>query len=80
MSDPGPADHNNDNDHNRGPKAAIVFLSVPDGLKQKGVKAITYARTFISIDYKGKIFNFTVHKEDITKTEAICDKSLNHGQ
>ena len=80
MSDPTNSnnDHNDDNDHNRGAKAVLVFLSVPDGLKQKGVKAITYARTFISIDYKGKIFNFTVDKEDITKTEGIYDKSLNH--
>ncbi len=78
MSDPTNSNNGDHNNDNRGAKAVLVFLSVPDGLKQKGVKVITYARTFISIDYKGKIFNFTVHKEDITKTEGIYDKSLNH--
>ena len=78
MSDPTNNNNGDHNNHNRGPKAVLVFLSIPDGLKQKGVKKIIYARTFISIDYQGKIFNFTVHKEDITKTEGIYDKSLNH--
>src|SRR6476619_6059255 len=41
MSDPANRNNDhNDNDHNRGAKAVLVFLSVPDGLKQKGVKAI----------------------------------------
>ena len=51
---------------------------MPQELKDKGVKAVTYARTFISIDYKGKIFTFTAHKEDITKTHAIYEKELDH--
>jgi hypothetical protein len=70
----GPDDNNNDDRS----KAVLVFLPVPDELKQKGVKAITYARTFISIDYKGKIFSFTVYKEDVTKTHGIYEKELDH--
>ena len=72
----GPDD--DDTNNNRKPKAAIVFLPVPQKLKDKGVNAVTYARTFISIDYKGKIFNFTAYKEDITKTQAIYEKVLDH--
>ena len=68
----GPDD--DDTNNNRKPKAAIVFLPVPQELKDKGVNAVTYARTFISIDYKGKIFTFTAYKEDITKTQAIYEK------
>lgn len=56
----------------------IVFLPIPEELKERGVRAVTYARTFISLDYKGKIFTFTVYKEDITKTHGIYDKELNH--
>ena len=50
MSDPTNSNNGDHNNDNRGAKALLVFLSVPDGLKQKGVKVITYARTFISID------------------------------
>ena len=74
----GPDD--DDTSNNRKHKAAIVFLPVPQELKDKGVNAVTYARTFISIDYKGKIFNFTAYKEDITKTQAIYEKELDHEQ
>ena len=28
------------------------------------------------MDYKGKIFTFTVHREDITRTRGIYDKEL----
>ena len=45
-------------------------------LKEKGLNAVTYARTFLSLDYKGKIFTFTVHREDITRTRGIYDKEL----
>lgn len=69
MTDNGP----NDND---GKNAKIVFLPVSNELKDKGIKSIIYARTFMSIDYKGKIFTFTVHKEDISKTKSVYDKEL----
>lgn len=67
-----------DDDDTTAATAKIVFLPIPEELKEKGVKAITYARTFISIDYKGKIFTFTVYKEDITKTHGIYEKELDH--
>ena len=82
MSDRGTNGHDNDDDNNssnnRKPKAVIVFLPVPQELKDKGVKAVTFARTFISIEYKEKIFTFTAHKEDITKTHAIYEKELDN--
>lgn len=69
---------NDDKGSSNGHKPSIVFLPIPNELKDKGVRAITYARTFISIDYNGKIHTFTVHKEDITKTHGVYDKELNH--
>lgn len=71
----GPGD--DDNDGNKR-KAKIVFLPIPEELKQKGLKNIIYARTFISIDYNGRLFTFTIHKEDITKTQVLFDKALDH--
>jgi hypothetical protein len=70
----GPDDNNNDDRS----KAVLVFLPIPQELKDKGLKAVTYARTFISVDYNGKLFTFTVHKDDVTKTKAIFDKELDH--
>ena len=76
MSNPddGGAPH----DHNREPKVAIIFLPVPDRFKEKGIRAVTYARTFISIDINGKVYSFTVYKEDISKSHALYDKELDH--
>jgi hypothetical protein len=73
----GPSDDDNGSYNNEN-RAKIVFLPIPQELKDKGVKGVTYARTFISIDYKGKIFNFTVYKDDITKTHGLFDRELNH--
>ena len=73
----GPDDDDNNNNHSSR-KAKLVFLPIPDELKQKGVRGVIYGRTFISLDYNGNTFTFTVHKEDITKTRAIYDKELNH--
>lgn len=59
-------------------KAVVVSLPVPQELKEKGVKAVTCTRTFISIDYKGKIFSFTAYKADVSKTYRAYDKEFNH--
>src|SRR5215475_2606897 len=67
-----------DTPEDKASKAALVFLPIPQELKDKGVRAVTYARTFISIDYKGRIFNFSVYKEDITKTRQTYIKELDH--
>ena len=59
-------------------KLAIIFLPVPDRFKEKGIRAVTYARTFISIDINAKVYSFTVYKEDISKSHALYDKELDH--
>ena len=56
----------------------MYSFQYPQKLKDKGVKAVIYGRTFISIDYKGKIFTFTAYKQDITKTQATYEKELDH--
>jgi hypothetical protein len=71
----GPDD--DDSDVNKR-KAKIVFLTIPEELKQKGLKNIIYARTFISIEFKEQSFIFTVFKEDVTKTHALYEKTLDH--
>lgn len=59
-------------------KLQIIFLPVPDRFKEKGIRAVTYARTFISIDINAKVYSFTVYKEDISKSHALYDKELDH--
>jgi hypothetical protein len=59
-------------------KTKIIFLPIPEELKKKGVTAITYARFFLSINYKNRLFTFTVYKEDVTKTHRIYEKELDH--
>lgn len=67
-----------DDSENTQAKAALVFLPVPQDLKDKGVNNVVYGRTFISLDINGKIYTFTVYKDDITKTHGIYDKELDH--
>jgi hypothetical protein len=59
-------------------RAKIVFLPIPEELKQKGLNQVIYARTFVSIEYNGQLFTFTVHREDVTKTHDLYEKALDH--
>ncbi|MGC2426247.1 MAG: hypothetical protein WA421_04370, partial [Nitrososphaeraceae archaeon] len=59
-------------------KRKSVTLPVPKELEERGLKAVTFAGTFISIDYMGKTFTFTVYKEDVTSTHDIYEKELGH--
>ena len=65
-----------DNDKNSKPKATLILLEIPDTLKSRGIKGIAYGGTFMSVDYKGQLFPFTVYKGDITKTLSTFDKMI----
>ena len=64
-------------DKNNGkPKATLTLLEIPDTLKLRGINGIAYGGTFMSVDYKGQLFPFTVYKGDITKTLNTFDKMI----
>ena len=57
-------------------KPTLTILEIPDSLKLRGIKGIIYGGTFMSIDYKGQLFPFTVYRGDITKTLNTFDKMI----
>jgi hypothetical protein len=61
---------------NTKPKATLTLLEIPDTLKLRGINGIAYGGTFMSVDYKGQLFPFTVYKGDITKTLGTFDKMI----
>jgi hypothetical protein len=67
-----------DDSNDSGRENKTVLLPVSVDLKDKGVREVKYGGTFISIDFKGKLFTFTVCKEDVSKTHRIYQNALNH--
>jgi hypothetical protein len=65
-----------DGQNNDKHKPTLILLEIPDTLKRQGIKGIVYGGTFMSIDYKGQLFPFTVYKGDITKTLGTLDKMI----
>jgi hypothetical protein len=65
-----------DDKNNGKPKATLTLLEIPDTLKLRGINGIAYGGTFMSVDYKGQLFPFTVYKGDITKTLGTFDKMI----
>ena len=65
-----------DDKNNGKAKPTLTILEIPDALKLRGIKGIAYGGTFMSVDYKGQLFPFTVYKGDITKTLNTFDKMI----
>ncbi len=65
-----------DDKNNGKPKATLTLLEIPEALRLRGIKGIAYGGSFMSVDYKGQLFPFTVYKGDITKTLATFDKMI----
>ena len=65
-----------DDKNNGNPKATLTLLEIPDALKLRGIRGIAYGGSFMSVDYKGQLFPFTVYKGDITKTLNTFDKMI----
>jgi hypothetical protein len=65
-----------DDKNNGKPKATLTLLEIPDTLKLRGINGIAYGGSFMSVDYKGQLFPFTVYKGDITKTLNTFDKMI----
>ena len=65
-----------DDKNNGKAKPTLTILEIPDALKLRGIKGIAYGGTFMSVDYKGQLFPFTVYKGDITKTLNTFDKMV----
>lgn len=65
-----------DDDSKGKSKVTLTLLEIPDALKLRGIKGIVYGGSFMSVDYKGQLFPFTVYKGDITKTLGTLDKMI----
>jgi hypothetical protein len=65
-----------DDKNNDKHKATLTILEIPDTLKLRGINGIVYGGSFMSVDYKGQLFPFTVYKGDITKTLNTFDKMI----
>ena len=65
-----------DDKTNDKPKATLTLLEIPNTLKLRGINGIAYGGSFMSVDYKGQLFPFTVYKGDITKTLSMFDRMI----